>query len=401
MKEAPPLVVHIIYALGTGGLENGLVNIINRTPPERYRHAVICLTDAQDFAGRITAPDVRIVELHKKPGHDPAMYVRLWRALRELAPAIVHSRNLAALETQWLGLFMPGVKRVHGEHGRDVHDIDGSNWKYRMLRKVLSLLVHRYIAVSRDLASWLSASIGISPDRIHQIYNGVDQTLFSPGPEKGAGVLPPRLVAAEGTVALGSVGRLAEVKNQGSLLEAMYILLKRRPEWRNTLRLVLVGDGPLREALEKQVLELGLDAVVWLAGDRDDIPRLLHTMDIFVLPSLAEGISNTLLEAMATGLPVVATQVGGNPELVEHGSNGYLVPVSDVQALAQTLQALIESPADRIRMGENGLHKIRRSFDWDSTLEAYLGVYDKLLGRVDKGGVGDNAVLDRREVRAG
>jgi sugar transferase (PEP-CTERM/EpsH1 system associated) len=397
----PPLAVHIIYALGTGGLENGLVNIINRTPPERYRHAVICLTTAQEFSNRITAPGVRIVELHKKPGHDPAMYWRLWQALRELAPAIVHSRNLAALETQSLGVFMPGVKRIHGEHGRDVHDIDGTYWKYRALRKVLSLVIHRYIAVSQDLANWLSSSIGISPGRIHQIYNGVDQNLFSPSPKRATDLLPQGFVATEGTVILGSVGRLAEVKNQGSLLEAIHILLKRRPEWRGSLRFVLVGGGALRERLEQQVMELGLDEVVWLAGDREDIPRLLQTMDIFVLPSLAEGISNTLLEAMATGLPVVATRVGGNPELIEHGSNGYLVPVSDVQALAQTLQALIESPAARLRMGENGLRKIRQGFDWDSTLDAYLSVYDELLGRVNKGSLGDKAAPHGREARVG
>ena len=396
-----PLVTHIIYALGTGGLENGLVNIINRTPPERYRHAIICLTNAQEFANRITVPDVRIVELHKKPGHDPAMYWRLWQALRQLAPAIVHSRNLAALETQTLGVIMPGVKRVHGEHGRDVHDIDGTNWKYRMLRKVLSPMIHRYIAVSRDLASWLSASIGISTDRIYQIYNGVDQNRFCPLQEGATAVLPEGFVAAEGSIVLGCVGRLVEVKNQGSLLEAMHILLQIRPQWRQDLRLVLVGDGPLKKRLQQRVMELGIGDLVWLAGDREDIPDLLQAMDIFVLPSLGEGISNTLLEAMATGLPVVATHVGGNPELIEHGYNGYLVPVADSRALAEALKGLIESTEARQRMGENGLQKIRQRFDWDSTVAAYLGVYDELLGRVDKGSLRETGDLPVTEAGAG
>ena len=118
-----PLVVHIIYALGTGGLENGLVNIINRMPPDRNRHTIICLTSADAFSGRLTLPGVQVIELHKQPGNDPGMYWRLWRTLRNLRPDIVHTRNLAALETQILGVFMPGVKRVHGEHGRDV-DLD-------------------------------------------------------------------------------------------------------------------------------------------------------------------------------------------------------------------------------------------------------------------------------------
>jgi glycosyltransferase involved in cell wall biosynthesis len=124
-------------------------------------------------------------------------------------------------------------------------------------------------------------------------------------------------------------------------------------------------------------------------------------MDIFVLPSLAEGISNTLLEAMATGLPVVATRVGGNPELIEHGVNGYLVPVSDPRALADTLQGLIESRELRIRMGDNGLQKIRQGFDWDSTVASYLDVYDELLGPVDTGGLRHKAALQGREARVG
>ena len=270
-----------------------------------------------------------------------------------------------------------------------------------MLRRALSPIIHRYIAVSRDLANWLSGSIGISSDRIYQIYNGVDQRRCSPSQNKVTGLLPEGFVAPRGSIVVGSVGRLAEVKNQGSLLDAIHILLKIRPQWRDNLRFVLVGDGPLRQRLQQQAIELGIADFVWLAGDREDIPRLLQAMDIFVLPSLAEGISNTLLEAMATGLPVVATQVGGNPELIEDGHNGCLVPVSDAQALAETLQGLIESPAARKRMGENGLQKIRQSFDWDSTVEAYLGVYDELLGRVDKGSLRETGDLHVKEARAG
>ncbi len=177
-RPGPPLVAHIIYALGTGGLENGLVNIINRSPPGRYRHAIICLTTAEAFAGRLTVPDVEVIELHKRPGHDPAIYLRLWRTLRRLRPAIVHTRNLAALETQVLGLLFPGCKRVHGEHGRDVSDLDGSNRKYQWLRRLLSPLIHRYIAVSQDLAQWLVSTVRIAPGKVAQIYNGVDHSRF-------------------------------------------------------------------------------------------------------------------------------------------------------------------------------------------------------------------------------
>jgi sugar transferase (PEP-CTERM/EpsH1 system associated) len=379
--EPSPLVVHIIYALGTGGLENGLVNIINRTPADRYRHAIVCLTTSHDFAGRLTNKSVQIIELHMKPGTDIGMYRRLWKTLRRLKPDIVHTRNLAALETQILGIFMPGVKRVHGEHGRDISDLDGSNWKYRLLRKFMRPLVHRYIAVSQDLANWLEESIGVSPERIHQVYNGVDQSRFRPGGRENSIVFPPEFLPPGKFVVLGGVGRLAEVKDQGIIFEALADLLARNPALRESLRVILVGDGPLMATLKSQVSALNLDGMVWMPGDRDDIPNLLQAMDIFLLPSLAEGVSNTLLEAMASGLPAIATAIGGTPEIVDNGVTGLLVPVGDASALSSAMMALVESPTDRERLGVAARNKVLEKFDWDVTVVTYLGIYDELLGR--------------------
>ena len=172
LDQQIPLIVHVLYALGTGGLENGLVNIINRTPPNRYRHALVCWTGAGAFASRIVREDVPIIALGCRPGHDFSLYARLWSTLRSLHPAIVHTRNLAALEAQIPALFLRDVGRVHGEHGRDIFDIDGSNRKYNALRRIIRPIVHRYIAVSQDLAGWLEGVVGVRPTRIAQIYNG-------------------------------------------------------------------------------------------------------------------------------------------------------------------------------------------------------------------------------------
>lgn len=376
--QAPPLVAHVIYALGTGGLENGLVNIINRACPQRYRHVIICLTRAEGFESRITAPNVEVISLHKRPGHDFSVYWRLWRALRRLRPAIVHTRNLAALEMQAIAALIPGVKRVHGEHGRDIHDIDGTNKKYNFLRKSLRPLVHRYIAVSQDLAQWLAQVVEVPAAKIKQIYNGVDQQAFSPGPVK---VSTPVGFMADHAQIIGTVGRLAEVKDQDTLIEAFGLLVQ-GDSTQKKLRLIIVGDGPMYQTLCDKITELGLSEYVWMPGDREDIPELLRMMDIFVLPSLGEGISNTLLEAMATGLPLIATRVGGNPELIEEGINGCLVPVGDAVVLARHLKEVLTEPQTLALYGENSLHKVRQYFDWDSTVEEYLAVYDQLLGRV-------------------
>ena len=386
LSAAPPLIVHIIFALGTGGLENGLVNLINRCPASRYRHAIICLTDAQDFARRITAPAVEIITLGKKPGHDPFMYWRLWRALRRLQPAIIHTRNLAALETQILGVLMPGCKRVHGEHGRDMADLDGNNVKYRLLRRALSPLIHRFIAVSADLSHWLVSRVGIREDKVTQIYNGVDHQHFLPPLADNNEVLPgglpvgaPAGFFSRGCTVLGTVGRLAAVKDQMLILTALARIFSTHPQWRDSLRLVVVGEGPQRKTLETAIEELNLGPCVWLSGERDDVPQLLRCMDIFLLPSLAEGISNTVLEAMACGRPVIATRTGGNPELVEHGVTGLLVAVGDAADLASAITTLVVDPAARQTLGNAGLQRIKRDFDWQRTVNSYLHVYDDIL----------------------
>jgi len=379
-KANPPLVAHVIYSLGTGGLENGLVNIINRTPSERYRHAIICLTTAHEFASRITAPNVPVVELHKQEGIDLPIYWRLLRTLRELKPAIIHSRNLAALDSQVVGFLLPGVKQVHGEHGRDIYDLDGSNWKYRLLRRSMRPIIDCYIAVSKDLEQWLLDSIGINPLRLRQIYNGVDHGSFQPGGAARSGLMPPEFLPPANAIVLGTVGRLVEVKDQAMILRALQLLLQQAPALGDVLRVVMVGDGPLGPQLKELTRELGLRKHVWFTGDRADVPELLRAMDVFLLPSLAEGISNTVLEAMASGLPVIATQTGGNPELIEDGVNGYLVPVGDYSQLALRIKELLDSPEIRIRMGQRARKFIEERFDWDRTVSKYLAVYDDLLG---------------------
>jgi len=381
MRQAsePALVVHVIHSLGTGGLENGLINLINRTPDERYRHAIVCLAQSGAFERRIEKPGVQIVSLHRQQGKDFSIYWKLWKALRGLKPAIVHTRNLSALEGQIPAFFLPGVKTVHGVHGRDVFDLDGDNRKYNLLRKLIRPLVGRYITVSRDLKIWLEKSVGVPVNRVMQIYNGVDQTRFTPRSGNKPDLAPAGFLRRD-TIVTGTVGRLAAVKDQATLVRAFSRLLTQQPENRDHLRLIIAGDGPERSRLQGLIKELKTEECVWITGDRDDIPDILKSFDFFVLPSLGEGISNTILEAMATGLPIIATNVGGNPELVEEGVNGHLVPRGNHEALADSMDKLIHSTGSRKSMGAASLEKVRAEFDWNRTVAGYLAVYDELLG---------------------
>ncbi|HLA81763.1 MAG TPA: glycosyltransferase, partial [Thermoleophilia bacterium] len=223
-KSEPPLIAHLIYRLDMGGLENGLVNLINRIPPSRYRHAIICLTDYTDFRQRILREDVEIFALHKRPGHDLGSYFRLWRLLRRIRPDLIHTRNLAALEGV-LPAALAGVPcRVHGEHGRDVGDVDGSSLRYRLLRRALSPLVHRFVALSFELQQYLLNSVGIRPEKVTAICNGVDTERFRPYLGARA-TLPVAGFAPASAFVIGTVGRMEAVKDPVTLARAFVRLL--------------------------------------------------------------------------------------------------------------------------------------------------------------------------------
>jgi sugar transferase (PEP-CTERM/EpsH1 system associated) len=374
----PPLIAHVIYGLKTGGVENGLVNLINHMPAERYRHVIVCITDYSDFRLRIRRGDVECYALHKPPGKVPGFYVKLWTLLRRLRPRIVHTRNLATLMAQVPAMLAGAPIRIHGEHGRDMGDLDGRNVKYQRIRRLVRPCVHQYIALSKDLERYLIEKIGVSPQRLAQIYNGVDTELFHPSRPHRA-PLPAANLGGTGTIIVGTVGRMQAVKDQVTLVRAFICLLERRTDLRRRLRLVIVGDGALRAPALELVKDAGLLDLAWLPGERADIADILRGLDVFVLPSLAEGISNTILEAMASGVPIVATRVGGNPELVEDGRTGTLVPADDPPAMARAIALYADDAERRAAHGAAGRAAAEARFSLGAMVRAYMGVYDRLL----------------------
>ena len=382
-RDTRPLVAHIHHRFDTGGLENGVVNLINPMPAGAYRHMVVALTEVTDFRHRLQHGDIECVALHKSPGHGVKLYPKLWRLLRQCRPAIVHTRNLAALEMQPVAWAAHVPVRIHGEHGRDVEDLDGSSRHFQRVRRLYAPFVHRHVALSQDLASYLTQRVGIAPHRVEQIYNGVDADRFTPAPGPGAPLpIAGAPFSAPAHWLVGTVGRMQTVKHQTLLAHAFVRALALAPPLRERLRLVMVGAGPLRAAVQAILDEAGVASLAWLPGERADVPAVMRGLHGFALPSLAEGVSNTILEAMASGLPVIATRVGGNAELVAHGRTGELVPTDHVDAMAQALVRLATEPARAAAMGRAGRAEVERRFSLRAMVAAYQALYDRELGRV-------------------
>ena len=375
-----PLVVHLMYRFDTGGLENGVVNLVNHMPADAYRHAIVALTEITDFRDRIKRKDVEFVALNKPPGQGIWQFPKLYRLFRRLRPAIVHSRNLAALECQVPAWAARVPVRIHGEHGRDVGDLDGSNLAYQRVRRFYRPFVHHYMALSRDLADYLVQKIHVPQSTITQVYNGVDTQRFKPTPNGPIPIAGCPFDPSQHWL-VGTVGRMQIVKDQVMLARAFVRALELAPQLTATMRLVMVGEGPLRAQAQAILDAAGVSSLAWLPGERNDVADIMRGLHAFALPSLAEGISNTILEAMASALPVVATDVGGNADLVQRGQTGEITAAADPLAMAHRLVQLATEPQRAITMGAAGRQRVEAAFSMQAMVANYQAVYDKQLRR--------------------
>jgi len=365
-------VVHVVYRFDMGGLENVIVQLINRLPADRFEHVVLSLTTVGDFAQRIEPPGVRLIALDKPPGHAFKLYPRIWRLLRELRPQVLHTCNIAPLEIVPVAALAGVPHRVHVEHGWDAADPDGRNPRYRFLRRLYAPFVTRFVSVSADLDRYLQTAIGVADRRRRLVGNGVDTQVFRPdagGPPADCPFTP-----GEHWI-VGTVGRMMTVKNQPLLARAFVRLLRERPEWRARARLVMVGDGPLKAEVERVLTEAGLHDLAWLPGARSDVAAQLRSFDVFVLPSQAEGTSCTLQEAMSSARAVVATAVGGTPDLISPERDGLLVPSDDEAALATALQRLADDPEWARRLGQAARQRAVAHFSLDSMVASYAELF--------------------------
>jgi glycosyltransferase involved in cell wall biosynthesis len=416
--QHPIKIVHVVHSLNVGGLENGLVNLLNNLD-EQFSHTILCLSQSGPMAQRIKNRNVAIIEMGLPTDRFRFPLVRLARLFRQISPDIVHTRGWSSIDAISAARIACVPHVIHAEHGWEATDPEGQNLKRKLVRKCLSPLVRRFVTVSEDLRRWLTQSVGIAERKVTCIHNGVDTQRFAPlsveqcakgmghraegegqqaagraqsaermaqsadrlsvvrSPQSALSALRHRLGLPVEGVLFGTVGRLDPVKDHRSLLKAFAPIARSdRPAY-----LLIAGDGPMQNEIAALVAQLGMGGEVLLLGERGDVPEILRALDVFALTSIAEGISNTILEAMASGLPVVATRVGGNPELLEDGITGQLVPVRDAMALTTAFESYLRDPKLRQEHGRNGRLRAEQCFSLDRMAARYAALYSGVTGR--------------------
>ena len=359
----PLIVSHILHSFGTGGMEKGVATLVSHSSKD-VNHIIICLSRSGN-SERLLPPGTQLIEMDKLPGHSYGFYRRLSCLLKDLGPDVVHTRNWGGTDGI-LAARMAGIRSVvHSEHGFGPENPDGNIAKRIWTHRLLSPMVKEYIALSSALQQWLSTRVKVLKP-VHQIINGVDVKQFCPGSgsriRQSLGIHPDTFV-------IGVAASLNTIKDHPTLIKAF----KKFKKQQSDAVLLIAGDGPERETLE----QLSGPGIIFL-GNRNDIPEFMQALDLFVLSSINEGISNTILEAMASGLPVAATLVGGNPELVIRDVTGKLFPAGDSEALAAILSDYAVSPELRKNHGENGRKTVVDQFSIQTMVDKYETVWRRI-----------------------
>jgi sugar transferase (PEP-CTERM/EpsH1 system associated) len=372
----PIRVVHVVDLLALAGMEYGVIKLVNRLDPGRIHSTIACLRHATEDARRLLAGTIPVYELHKSPGRNWRLIGRLADRFRAEGADIVHSHNWSTFLYSVAAARLAGIPLVvHGEHGKD----DATVQPRRVLAsRFLARGVTRVCAVSRDLAEGVIRDWRVPRERVLQVANGVDLEAFDRRQDLD-GLREELGLAVDHRVVMNT-GGFRSVKDHPTLLRAFARLHRELPE----ARLVLVGAGGAtnpRGGLDRMASELGIADAVRFAGVRSDVPRLLGACDVYVNSSRFEGMSNTILEAMAAARPVVATAVGGNPELVEDGVSGFLVPPGQEDPMAARIAELLRDASLRSRMGAAGRARVEAKHSMVGMVRAYAALYEEIWAK--------------------
>jgi glycosyltransferase involved in cell wall biosynthesis len=359
-------VLQLVLSLSPGGTERLVIEIARRLSA-RVDMRVCCLDGPGSWAAELVASGVPVDSLDRRPGFRPGLAWLLARYIRTHSVDVIHCHHYSPfVYGQLAALLRPGLRVVFTEHGR--LDDRGPSPKRRIVNPWLGRLPFRIFSVSADLRRHMIAE-GLPASRVEVVYNGIEPGMPPTAAERARA--RQMIGVGDDEITVGTVGRLDPVKDLPTMLTAVGTARRAGA----IARLIVVGDGPERPALEACAAALGLADVVRFTGYRADVRALLPACDIYVNTSTHEGVSLTILEAMAASLPVVATDAGGNREVVADGETGVLVPPRDPAACAGALAHLAADGERRKVMGRRGRERVVRQFSIDAMLARYLEAY--------------------------
>jgi sugar transferase (PEP-CTERM/EpsH1 system associated) len=357
-------ILHVIATYEIGGAETVALRLAKRQLADGHDVAVVAWADGGEMQERFRAAGIRTLVLEKGGGLDVTMWPRVVPFLLKERPQVVHTHNPAALVYAAPAARALGKVTVHTMHGEVA--LGRELW----LRRAAGLGLHAFVAVSKRIEEVARQHNEVWSRKIQVIDNGIDTEMFAPDAELRAEVRA-ELGFSDGEFVVGTVGRLQPIKNQALLVRAM------APLTREGRRLVLVGDGPERAALESLVKELDVEAGVKLLGYRSDVGRLIQAFDCFSMSSRSEGLPLVLLEAMATALPVVSTAVGGIPQVAE--GCGQMVPEGDESALRAALADISSDKNAARELGRKARRRVIESYSMAEMAQRYMAIYETHL----------------------
>lgn len=361
-------ITHFVENLNRGGLERMVLELVKIQHRQGHRCQVVCLYGAGSLAPELATLGIPVHACGKRRGLDLRALVRIRRRVREHASEVLHTHNAVAHYQAVLATCGLGLRRViNTRHGMGGNRRSARReWLYRRALAHTDAVVTVCEAARED-----AVRRGIVPrEKARVVPNGIPLASFQQASDAMRERLRQQLGVPAGTRVIGTVGRLNWAKDQASLIRAFRQLHGQQPD----TALVLIGDGELRETLQQAALAEGVSGSVHFLGDRDDVRELLQGLDLFVLSSVSEGYSMALLEACAVALPIVATDVGGNGEIVRDGNTGRLVPSGDPSALAVALLALLRQPSQAAAMA----HAARAWVEAHGSLESMAMRYAEL-----------------------
>ncbi len=368
-KGFPVRVLHLIETGGPGGAERMLLALA--THLGQSYHSTVGLLRRGWLESHVLASGLDCTHLDGNGHGDLAVLRRLLHVVRSYKINLIHAHEFYMNMVATLVSCMTGIPAVCTVHGKNYYP---ERWRRRTIYRLIARRAAQLVVVSRELQRFFCDTTGVPRERVGVIHNGIAPSAFS-GIPRTRELLDPLGIPREARI-VGTIGNLYAVKGQMHLVHAAGLLSQSHPD----VHVIILGRGGMRDALSSLSVSLGIQDRIHLLGFREDAASYLRLMDVFTLPSLSEGLPLSLLEAMAAEVPVVVTQVGGMPEVVEHGKSGFLVPPGDPETLAHKIRWLLENPERARAMGDAGGQRVRESFSLERMTGQYHEVYRRASG---------------------